>query len=381
MPRPAATDFSYFLYLNGSSVTEPFGGLKFTSSVSGLGVSGCATGQFEFDIYDADGVYTDAIIEGMTAQLIGTEGVSRLYYVSKRQSAKKVCHFTACDAMSKIDDQSIDASALWQAADKDHITVSVVLDAIRSAVGLEGVHLPEAAGVITFTREQLKGKSVRQILETIASTACGVWRADGDNSIRLVLCGAPADAAFSCGKFADIDRQGRLPVGDFYCTNSETGVLVRRTDGRYGAVLSVESPIAAAEDSSVNNADIKAWDRLRGYEYQAWQCEKALADNDAFARAFAPAVIDFDGAKLLAHQITVTCDSSGVYFSGGSAAVEELEYRDRIDRELEERLKIGKIVGNIRITQNGDVVFSNNTKGGGLNGHENGICLFTNNNI
>ena len=55
-------DFSWDLLLNNQSIGVPFGGVRFSHMLSDFGTSGCATGQFKFDVYDESGIYGRALL-------------------------------------------------------------------------------------------------------------------------------------------------------------------------------------------------------------------------------------------------------------------------------------------------------------------------------
>ena len=117
--------------------------------------------------------------------------------------------------------------------------------------------------------------------------------------------------------------------------------------------------------------------------YTAWNCEKAILtyptpDIPPFT------MMTFGGRELLATSFTVSVDSTGCYFSGGADPQDEEQWRyeDYTQRQLNERVQIGKAVGNTRISANGDIIFQNlnNNKGGGLNGQDNGISVYVSKN-
>lgn len=342
----AATVFSWDLRINGQSVTEPFGGLKFSGTVPGFGVSGIATTQFGFDIFDEHGIYGQQSLQGATAELAGVMGK---FYISKRSVSKGVVHFIAYDLTTDLSGE-FDPSEIWQSAAADYVTVGSVLNTLSSQ---SGVNCSVSGGDvldIKVTREQLTGQSFNGILEMISETAAGVWISSGENALQLI-CLEKGDSAYgfgaSCSDFADIDYCGIQTIGKLIHTNSETG-NVEENGGTTGNVISVENPIVARGDGLCG----KVWERIGNYQYQAWRCEKALLESVPSKRLLCTA-INFEGkSPLIVGDFTLDIDSTGIYFSGGRdpQSEERWEYKNKIERT---KIGVDKWVGSSVIQSNG----------------------------
>ena len=76
--------------------------------------------------------------------------------------------------------------------------------------------------------------------------------------------------------------------------------------------------------------------------------------------------MQFGERELMATSFTISVDSTGVYFSGGSDPQDEEQWRyeDHTQRQLNERVQIGKTVGNSRFDKNG-FCFVNKSKASG----------------
>ena len=362
LPQTAATVFSWDLKINGISVTNPFGELRFSGSVPGFGVSGIATTQFNFEIYDEHGYYGTALLEDATAELHFGKGGGRLfgkYYISKRDISNGVCRFTAYD-FSTDTDGDFDSSGLWQNVTLDYITSGEVLNGLSSQLGIPcRVSDPDDLDM-QITREQLKGRSFNSILEMLAESACGVWCADGEGGLILIDLNKN-EGVYSYGasssEYAKIDWRGVQQIGKVIHTNSETG-NVEQSGGSKGSVISVENPLVARGDGWLGTV----WQRVGNYQYQAWYCEKALLDEHVLGRRLLYSTINFEGMPpLVVGSFIVDVDSTGIYFSGGRdpQSDERWGYVDKVERT---KIGIGKSVGSTVITESGRIVFINENK-------------------
>ena len=71
-----------------------------------------------------------------------------------------------------------------------------------------------------------------------------------------------------------------------------------------------------------------------------------------------------EDTELLANQITITVDSSGIYFSGGAdpQSDEVWNYDDYLTRT---KISMDKLIGNTKISSGGRIVFVDLNKEGG----------------
>lgn len=355
MPLQTATVFNWVLKINGQAITDPFGRLAFSHAISGFGTSGVATGQFEFDLYDESGYYGMAVLEGASVQLFETDNrmsPSREYYISNRSISHKVCHFVAYDRMSNTD-QPFEVLGAGVPNDEGLYYCGNVMAAIGTQCGFDMVST-SAGGteLIYFKLEQLQDRTCRDIMEMIAEAMCGVWICGNDNIAVLSCFGEPYDSFGTSDIFAEIDYQGRQQITALVLTNSDTGKVVSYSTGTYGTAIYIESPFVGGTE-----LDSVVWERIKNYEYQAWHCDKALLDG------FIPTStrIDFDGASLLANNVSLAVDSTGIYFSGGCDPQDESQwgYDDFLTRK---KLEADKLIGHTKITNTGRIVFVNKNK-------------------
>lgn len=164
--------------------------------------------------------------------------------------------------------------------------------------------------------------------------------------------------------------QGKQKITRLIVTDSESGEVSESLTGEYGTVFAVETPFPATAK--------KAWSRVQDIIYTAWNCEKAILthptpDIPAFT------MVTFGGRELLAASFTVSVDSTGVYFSGGSEPQDEEQWRyeDYTQRQLNERVQIGKTVGNTQISKDGIALIrkfvNENARGAAISDTEKGV--------
>ena len=373
MPPLTATAFSWewILKLNGADIDVPFGNMRFTANVDGYG-TGVAIGQFDFELYDESNFWGEALLENATVELVEKNSrcfPSKMYYISKRSVSKNVCHFTAYDAMSRVE----------QVFDSTQLTVTDcgnVLNAICYQCGFAGSYATgEGIDYIVFTKSQLENRTCRALLEMIAEAMQGVWVADTDGSIVLSCIGAEYDTSrhiIDAIYYSEIDYQGRQKITGIVFTNTDTGAVnVLKTDD-YGVILNISSPFVAAG----TGLDSAVWERLQDHIYQAWHCDKAVIDGLAVASSY----IGFGDTEMLTNTVSLDEDSTGIYFSGGCEPQDEEQwkYEEYLERA---KIGIGKAVGNAVIDNRGRTIYRNlNETECNLDEHDNGICYYRSNN-
>ena len=69
IPETVFSLYDWDLKFGNSSVNLPFRNLKFTDQINGFGNSGAAVGQFEFDLYDTYGTFSNALLEKVPVHL------------------------------------------------------------------------------------------------------------------------------------------------------------------------------------------------------------------------------------------------------------------------------------------------------------------------
>ena len=329
-------------------------------------------------MYDEANFWGTAILEDVEVQLEEKNNrclPSKAYYISKRSISKNVCHFTAYDAMSKVE-QDFDLTYLTM-TDETTAACGNVLSAICSQCGFTGAYTSgKGLDYIVFTKNQLENRTCRALLEMIAEAMQGVWVADTDGSIVLSCIGAEYDTSrriIDAIYYSEIDYQGQQKITGIVFTNTDTGAVNVLKTGSYGVILNINSPFVAAG----TGLDSAVWERLQDHIYQAWHCDKAYIDGLAVASSH----IGFSDVEMLANTVSLDVDSTGIYFSGGCEPQDEEQwkYEEYLDRA---KIGIGKAVGNTIIDNNGTIRFQNlNEIEVNPDEFDNGICYYRDKNL
>ena len=363
--------------MGNAEITDPFGNLRFTANVEGFG-TGVAIGQFDFELYDVANYWGTALLEDVEVQLIEKNNrclPSKVHYISKRSISKNVCHFTAYDAMSKVE-QDFDLTYLTM-TDETTAACGNVLSAICSQCGFTGAYTSgKGLDYIVFTKNQLENRTCRALLEMIAEAMQGVWVADTDGSIVLSCIGAEYDTSrriIDAIYYSEIDYQGQQKITGIVFTNTDTGAVNVLKTGSYGVILNINSPFVACG----TGLDSAVWERLQDHIYQAWHCDKAYIDGLAVASSH----IGFSDVEMLTNTVSLDVDSTGIYFSGGCEPQDEEQwkYEEYLERA---KIGIGKAVGNTIIDNNGTIRFQNlNEIEVNPDEFDNGICYYRDKNL
>lgn len=375
-----ATVFSWAIDISGLQNFD-FGGIRFSFGVNGLGASGVSSVQLEFDLYDGTETLASFLTEQAEVKVRCPElsFVSQTFFLSRRTVSKKVCHCVCYDRMCKTDRHFENVFA--DGGDgTEKIPANSVLSEICRQCGFNGFG---ASGYglesVLIKRSDLENVTCRSLLEDVSEAAVGVFVCGADGSLYLAcLGGGEYGGAVWAEEYTEIDYQGGTTVTALTMTNSDTGEEYSfggaETTG--GAALEIESPFVTRELA------VTVWERVGNYVYKAWHCDKADVTYGNFfdrmgAVIFMRGNVPADGGSLLVGGLFATatefsCDCTGIYFSGGAAPYDDWNYRSYLERR---KLGIGKNVGNTSVAANGDIIFRNLNKGGGLNECDNGISI------
>lgn len=332
--------------------------------------------QLEFDIFDP----SDSVIDSLASPdfavtpncpELGTK--SQPFWVDSRSVSDGVCHVVCYDRLSRVD-VPFETSHNWKT--QSTMTANQVLNDICRICGFDGHSM--SGGVlgglqyINFTQGDVTGKTCGEILDIISEAMVGVWVCTGSGkTLDLSVLGGTDGTPVSSSEHTKIEYQGRTPIIGLVMKNSSTGKTFSfGTTSGNGRVIQIENGFVSAE-----LADI-VWQRLQGYIYTAWNCEKADITTENFPFG---GLLQFSHGQtsdsldspLYPRTVNYSVDSTGIYFSGGCPAVDDWNYKSKLERE---KIGIGKAVGNTTIAENGDIIFINkNNEGGDLNGRDNVI--------
>ena len=356
----AEVDFSWTLKINGAAM-ENFGNMVFSHKLSGYGTSGVLIKQFEFDLYDPNGQYASAILPNVPVEVSCTfdtfygepflDTIPK-YYISKRTVSQNVCHFICYDKLSTSDRQ-FDSSELSFTDNK--IALSALLPVVFAQCGITEYGFSDNSGstLINFTKDQLENCSCRNVLEEVAAAMCGVWVCTGSDKAILSCFGHPYEHVGYVHSYAAIDNNGTQKITALSMKNTTTGEIYSYSTGEYGIGINIDSAYASEALAGC------VWDRIQNYTYKAWNCSGAAVGQFIFTASKMYFYSDDKNyTEYIANDVTIHADSTGVYFSGGSAAQDEetWKYSEYLDRE---KISVNQNIGNMAITRNGRIVFRN----------------------
>lgn len=357
------------------------GNIRFSWNVSGLGLSGRCTSQLEFDIFNPSDSVIDSLASpnfAVTPKCPELEIEGQPFWVDSRSVENNICHVTCFDRLSRVG-APFTTNYDWKTPT---MTANQVLDDICRICGFGGHSMSGGVGgglqYINFTQAGLTGKTCGELLDMISESMVGIWACSG-NSLTLVCLGGFEGTPVNSSEHTEIEYQGRTQIIGVVMKNSSTGKTFSygSTSGN-GVVIQVESGFVTADLADIVRQ------RVLGYQYIAWNCEKAIITAEHFSFggllqfAYSGGGSDNLESPLFPRTVNCSVDSTGIYFSGGCPAVDDWNYKSKLERE---KIGIGKAVGNTTISENGDIIFINrNNEGGGLDERDNGISVYVNRN-
>lgn len=313
--------------------------------------------QLEFDIFNpSDSVIDELAVPdfNITPNCPELETKSQPFWVDSRSVSNNVCHVVCYDRISRVNN---DFSTNHNWAEEKTMSADDVLNDICRICGFEGHSMSGGAhgGMqhIKFNQSDVSEKTCGEILDTISETMVGVWVCLF-KTLHLLCFGGVADGTHvACEKHTKIEYQGRTQILGLVMKNSSDGKIFSfgTTEGN-GYVIQVENKFVSED---LANA---VWQRIQGYQYIAWNCEKAdiTTENFSFGGllqfAYSQNGNPADSLEnpLFPRTVNYSVDNTGIYFSGGCSPCDEWNYRSKLERE---KIGIGKVVGNMSIDNSG----------------------------
>ena len=338
----AATVFSWDLSIAGV-YNEDYGNLRSSFSVGGMGISGCCSVQFEFDIYDPVGTVVDSIPKQAEVILSGAGFVSQPFFVNSRTSADRVCHCVCYDRICKTDRTFVNDLDFGTSETVDGQSV---LEHIAVQCGFSSYSGAEGLSEIKFSKSDLENKSCRDLLDEITEALCSVAICGGtDGSVLQIACfGAYSLSSdnVTSEDYAEVDYRGKTVVSGLHMASSETGEIFSFGNAS-GYVIEIETRFASAALAQA-----------------VWGSASRRMGTANFTRSG----VDDDPALILGNPLFATdteysFDSTGIYFSGGAAPFNDWQYETKLERQ---KIGVNKRVGNTVITESGRIVFINKNK-------------------
>lgn len=349
--------FSWNLSIAGV-YTDDYGNMRSSFSIGGMGTSGCCSVQFEFDIYDAVGTLCDNIPKLAEVTLSGAGFVSQPFFINSRTSANHVCHCVCYDRICMTDKTFVNS---FEFDTYETVDGYDVLNSIAEQCGFLSYNGTEGLSELKFSKSDLENKTCRNLLDEITEALCSIAICGGvDGSVLYIACFGSYSLSsdnVTSEDYSEVDYRGKTTVSGLFMTSSETGETFSFGDTS-GYVIEIETRFASSTLAET------VWERINGYVYQAWNCEKALCQSASQRMGtvnFSRSGVVNDPTLILGNLLFATdtefyFDSTGIYFSGGAASFNDWQYETKLERQ---KIGIDKLVGNSVIHSNGMKEFIN----------------------
>ena len=239
-----------------------------------------------------------------------------------------------------------------------NIPVSSVIENIEAVCGFPSINTGNIIGsVITqLPKDSVYNKTAKAVLSELAEASAGCFFVQSDNSLTFMpFACSSVSAEFTVKKYESVCGGASRNVSCFILRN---GDRIYSSGSGSGAINTMVIDTVLASTDLVG-ALMNAYS---GETYTAWKCGNALVDHYP-----APgAGIKFGDSEdaLVCNFCRLKITTSGFFASMGRNDVSESEYISEYSRALSERVKIGEINGNTKVTRDGvKLVYINENEG------------------
>ena len=348
-----------------------FGDMKYSWNVSGYGTSGVVSAQFSFSVPSAEHS-VNAFSGGDTVILTGSGGSWTFYVQSRSDDGSGKINFVCFDRAGFVDcpyptDRQNSSQISGKKTDstdstekeEDKIYLSEVLAKIASACGyasclIDGDLLDLLPKVFPSA---LENKTCRNILEDIASALVGYWAMSEKVYLKFYPYGkSETDAAVSITEHTAVQGASAYQYSDLIMTGDERYVYSGSMITADRNALEINTAYASQELCEAVGA------RVCGYIYKGWICDTAVLPT----LVSPPALVNTSGSgSLRANHCTAQLSSAGIFADIGANVPDEAwQYKGKVYRELDSRLKTNMNYGNVKVTSKGlKLVYINENKG------------------
>ena len=267
------------------------------------------------------------------------------FYVKSRNVDGNFASWVCADRMSKTD-------VIVEFSDGDFtdgkISAGAVLARAVSAAGFSGYRFTSSSAasfigmVGDIKRESVEGKTARDIINSFAAAFCSYVIEGNGGEMVFVPFGSYYQAAGTSEiKHAPIRYLGKKQYSKLIMYSGDKTFTAG--SGSAENTLMISTEFASAELCAA------VFEEIQDFEYRGWTCEKGLAQEYIY-----PGAIEFSDSTLLCTNVTMYPSAAGIFFSASANAVPETDYayRSQVQRQLNERVQIGKTVGNVQIGKN-----------------------------
>ena len=344
-----------------------FGDLTLKQSTDGMGTSGVSAAEFSFTVSYEE--YARNKPKSGAEVIFGFRDDDKMYcfFISQRSRKGGTVSFKCYDRTLLLEISSDYTSIPYSnidAKDKDSgdISTLTLVRYIAEYVGFIGCtdHIINANNFASFyklKKKDIKGKSLRSLLETISTVWCGYFTVAANNYLDFVFFGESAHTLCSVQTHSAIAMQSeRSPVTRVIAyTGSDYYYATSKEDSGKEADADVFSTITVQTSFASQDYADNLLSRVQGYTYRAWKCDKAVINLSEYLPTISLGMSGYhypDGVDPLteftANYLTLKFTSTGVYAEVGCNEVTEDEcaYLGYFSRKLGEKISDGEVLGN-----------------------------------
>lgn len=360
------TGFSYYLIIDGVFYYT-FGDLTLIQSADGMGTSGISAAEFSFTVSYEE--YAQKKPKSGAEVIFGFRDDNKMYcfFVSQRSRKGGTVSFKCYDRTLLLEISSDFAGISYSNVsekDKDSGDISMLslVRHIANYVGFNGCtkHITESINLASsykLKKTDIKGKSLRSLLETISTVWCGYFTVAANNYLDFVFFGESAHTLCSVKTHAAIAMQSeRSPITRVIAyTGSDYYYATLKDENDKEVEADVLSTLTVQTDFASQSYADCLLSRLQGYTYRSWKCDKVIIELSEYLPTISLGMSGYhypDGVDPLteftANSLTLKFTDTGVYAEVGCNEVTEDEcaYLGYFSRKLGEKISEGEVLGN-----------------------------------
>lgn len=351
----AATAFSIGITIGGSEIPH-FNNVQVSYSSDGTGEKGVISQQLSFNVPAAEYLIDKGGFPYGTEVIVSC-GLSlpSFYLYSQKPNGinvSLVCYDRVMFTSEKL-------TVTEDGFDKDgSISVSSVIENIKVVCGFPSINTGSIIGstITQMPKDSVYNKTAKAVLSELAEASAGCFYVQTDNGLSFIpFASGSVSAEFPVSKYEAVCGGASRNVSCFMLRNGDRIYSSGSGSGALSTMV-IDTVMASAE---LVGALMNAYS---GKTYTAWKCNNALVDHYP-----APgAGIKFGDSEdvLVCNFCRLKLTSSGFFASMGRNDVSESEYISEYSRALEERVKIGEVNGNTKLTRDGvKLVYINENEG------------------
>ena len=363
------------LSVGGVEITH-FNNVQISYQADDYGISGVMSQQLTFDVPQTDTTQLYNYGAAVTFTYANNYGSVDFptFYIYSRKSGSYTCYDAAMFLEIECSLTEDDAITTDSNGDKYFATTNV----INNIIGVSGVSGIDVGSIISgyitlMPKDEVVGKTCRDILSSLAESACGCFYVAADNTIKFIQFGGSSYSAFAPTYYSTVQYGLTKSFSNIVITNGSKQYIYGSSSADAYRVLKIDSIYASSE---LAGAVITA---VQDKSYQAWS--STVLVQSVYAGPFS--VVTINGTQLIANYGRLKF-SAGCIAELGANSVIESEYTNRIDRTLKTRVKIGETNGNTEMDRDGiKYVYTNENSDGstttekyGMNVEKGGITTY-----